>query len=88
MEDFGSQHLKTLHWEGNQSRLPKFCGRLYEVHDGVLRIFNLGTHEWLVVPVGSWIFKLQNGDVFVVAHEAVKLWLNPSPSVDFVPVSA
>lgn len=73
---FRRKSIAAFRWHGKPSdlQLRKFFGRLFEVHEGNLRVYNLGTKEWLNVPQGSWVFKLRNGDLFVVSDEAVRLF--------------
>jgi hypothetical protein len=69
--------IGAAHWQGtivSQVRFDRFFGRTYEIHDGRLRIFNIGTHEWLNVPLDSWVLKMRNGDFIVVSDEVIRLF--------------
>lgn len=66
----------TLHWQGavNKERFGRMFGRLWEVHNGALRVYNIGTQRWLDVPVGSWVLRVRNGDFIVVSDEVIRLF--------------
>jgi hypothetical protein len=68
--------IKTMHWLGlvDTPRFKKFFGDLYTIENHQLMIYNIGTKQWLHVPVGSWIIKMRNGDFVVIADETMRMY--------------